>query len=225
MEYRDNRMKFLSKIKGLIKARTVFGLATILLCAATPTNAGTIYNVNFSGTDISLSGYINTNALGNLTPVAFDTQIIDFSITATGTAYSQYPFTFTQVNSTWGGVFFGVTTGANVVINLTPTHITLTNPNVAQNNAQNIFLIADGISTNNARENLRIFDGTLGFRTPSPPNKLLLEIIAQPFTIATATPTETVPEPISYQLLGLGLILLFYTQKLRTNTRKNLSHI
>lgn len=72
----------------------------LMLCTASAATAGVIYDVNLDGSTIDLTGFIETNALGNFSPSAFDGQVIDFSITASENL--AFSFLFNLSNSTWG---------------------------------------------------------------------------------------------------------------------------
>jgi hypothetical protein len=150
------------------------------------------YDVDFDGSTIDLTGFINVGALGAFSPTAFDSLVIDYSITASENGAS--PFTFTPANSTWGGDIYG----GNVTINVSASLIELLAP--TGDSPENIFLIADVI-TNFARENLRFFDDQLSYRTPNPPNTTITETVQTQFALAAA-----VPLPAAAWLFGSGLL-------------------
>jgi hypothetical protein len=176
--------------------------AAVLLLPAQQIHAGPIYDVFLDGTNVDLVGFIEVNSTGNFTPNAFDGQVVDFSITAS--LNGAFPFVFTLANSTWGPTGFG----AHVTIGVTATEITLAAPTGGNFDARNLFLLADAV-TNGARENLRIFQDQLGYRTPNPPNDVVFETVATPFVLATAR----VPEPGTLALLGLGLSFFGFARR------------
>jgi hypothetical protein len=169
-----------------------------LMVAPIAGRAQTTYNVNFNGATVDLTGTIQVSAFGMFSALAFNANAVSYSITASNNGLT--PFTFTNANSTWGG--FG--TGTNVSINATPTLLQLSSTEGDVNLNLNVFLIANVVA-NGAQENLRYFNGNLGFRRESLQNGVVYEQVSEPFVLGTAT---VVPEPGTYALLGTGLLLL-----------------
>jgi len=157
-------------------------------------HAGVIYDINFDGSTIDLTGFIEIDVQGTFSPAIFDGQVLDYSVTASGNG--AFPFIFTPTNSTWGLSGYG----NNVDINVSASIIELVAPSGGNFAAGNLFLVANA-ATNGAQENLRIFQDQLGFRTPNPPNDVIFETVLTPFALATAA----VPEPATLALFGLGL--------------------
>jgi len=175
--------------------------ALILSLLFSPQAQAATYNINFDGATIDLIGFIEINTPGSYSPAAFNSVVADYSITASLNGSSQY--TFNTANSTWGGLISSIVTGENITIVVSANEIDLSAPNGAFINTGNLFLFADA-TTNGARENLRIFQDSLGYRTPANQGGLFTETLSTtPFTLATVAP---VPEPSTLLLLGSGLV-------------------
>lgn len=166
-----------------------------------------VYNVNLDGSTIDLTGFIEIDAVGDFSPPDFGALVTDYSITASGNG--SFPFVFTGANSQWGGGIFGT----YVTIAVSPDAITLSAPTggvFGVFGSGSVFLIANA-TTNGARENLHLYQTTLGYRTPNPPDELIFETVESPFPLASARSPGVVPEPTALAiwgtLSGLGMIV------------------
>jgi hypothetical protein len=204
------------------KYNTLLAITAVLCTVAMPSQASSIYSVNYIGTNIKLTGSIETNALGMFVPEALNPSLIDYQILATGydptdTGHaSPATFLFTAANSTWG--FIG--NGLNININITASSIELFSNVGFIDSLTNVFLQADGI-TNGARENLRFAGSELGYRTPAPiPDDVYYDNVNPHFVIATQQ-TPAVPEPLSTLLLSAGLIGLSFVRARKSHAADN----
>lgn len=186
-------------------AHKILALTGLTIALALPANAGAIYNINFNGSVVDLSGFIETDAVGIFSPTDFDSQITNYSIFGSWNGFA--PFEFTKANSTWGGSFVGA--GANVSISILASAITLSAPLGYDYDGGNIFLIADNPAPDGIIQNLRIAQDHLGFR--SDPDTMVFETVSPTFTLATAS----VPEPTSLSLLAAGLGLIAFRVRRR----------
>lgn len=179
-------------------ANKFLAISGLTIALALPASAGTIYNINFNGSVVDLSGFIETDAVGTFSPTAFDSLITNYSILGSWNGFA--PFTFTKANSTWGGNFAGA--GVNVSISILGSAITLSAPLGYDFDGGNIFLIADNPAPDGIIQNLRIAQNHFGFR--SDPDTMVFETVSPTFTLATARVPE--PTPLSLLAAGLGLI-------------------
>lgn len=181
------------------KFSKLFATATLLTAISAPVMAGNIYTVNYDGSNIDLTGTIETNAIGTFQPSALDALLIDYQITASQNG--NFPFVFTKDNSTWGA------TGNGSLINIiiSASTITFSSPSSlgAIDQSENQFVRAD-IATNWTRENLRYYLDQLGFLPPSP-NDFIQDTVSTEFVLATLQ-TTPVDEPFDFLLLSMGFI-------------------
>lgn len=178
-------------------------LATVavLACIAPYAQAAT-YNVSFDGAAIDLFGTIETSTLGTFSSAMFGAQVTDYSITASLNGASA--FNFNSANSAWGGHGFG----DNVSVTVTTSSILLSAPGGGDLDGGNLFLTAN-VATAGALENLRIFDGNLGFRPPIGATPLAFEQVGAPFELASTIAPVPEPETYAMMLAGLGLLGFF----------------
>jgi hypothetical protein len=191
-------------------AQKTLAAASLAIASVMPAHAGTIYDVSFNGSKIDLSGFIETNAVGDFSPGDFDSQVLSYSLVASWNGFA--PFTFTAANSTWGFNF----EGANVVISILNGMISLSAPTGGDFDGGNGFLMAD-VATNGAQENLRLFQDHLGFRTSDPPNAMLFDTLSGPFVLGKA---RAIPEPASIATFAFGLMLFGVTTRRATRVRR-----
>jgi hypothetical protein len=187
--------------------RPIIAAASLLL-SITHAHAGTIYNINFNGSTVDLSGFIETDALGTFSPTALDSLISNYSILASWNGAN--PFTFTKANSTWGEGFLGA--GANVIISILGGAFQLSAPTGNDFNGGNLFLFADNPASDGIIQNLRIAQNHFGFR--SSPDTMVFETVSPTFTFATARIPE--PAPLPLMISGLALIVVHLRSNART---------
>jgi hypothetical protein len=189
--------------------RPIIAAASLLLSIVTPAHAGTIYNINFNGGTVDLSGFIETDALGTFSPTALDSMISNYSILASWNGAN--PFTFTKANSTWGEGFLGA--GANVIISILGGAFQLSAPTGYDFNGGNLFLLADNPAPDGIIQNLRIAQDHLGFR--SSPDTMVFETVSPTFTLGLARIPE--PAPLPLMVSGLALIAVHLRRAARTS--------
>lgn len=171
----------------------------IMIGSAQATQAQATYLVNLNGGTIDLVGTIQVSSFGTYSPTTFDAVVTSYSLTGSINGASSY--TWTNANSTWGGGVYG----GNVTIMASAGALQISALTGGSASAGNLFLIADVI-TNAALENLTFFDGTLRYRSPSPPNVTVFESgLGDPWTVGAPAAT-VVPEPSTYALMAAGLI-------------------
>jgi hypothetical protein len=194
-------MKSLKKVMDRIKIHSLCAAVTTLFFSSTPLYAGAIYNINFNGPNIDLTGFIETSDWDQTSPTVFDSQVMNYSITASNN--SAFTYTFTPDNSSWGGNENNMEWGTNVTLTITEDLIKLSAAPGTPNQLYDTFLIAN-TATNNVRQSLSFYNNQLGFRA-SPLNFVLYDTVQPLFVLATTQP-QTIPEPTSLILLSTGLL-------------------
>ena len=184
----------------------ILAASCLLIIVSVPARA-TIYNINFNGSIVDLSSFIETDAVGTFSPTNFDSLVLNYSIL--GSWNGANPFTFTKANSTWGGGFLG----SNVAISILGGVIQLSAPMGFDFDGGNVFLIVDNPLPDGIIPNLRIAQNHFGLR--SDPDTMVFETVPTTFTLAK------VPEPGSIPLLAAGLGLIAFS---RVAKRRRRSH-
>lgn len=196
-------MKSLKKVIDRIKIHSLCAIVTVLFFSSTPLYAGTIYNINFNGSHIDLTGFIETSDWDQTSPTVFDSQVMNYSIMASNNGALAY--TFNPSNSSWGGVENTDEWGSNVTLTITEDLIKLSAAPSTPNQLYDTFLIAN-TATNGIRQSLSFYNTQLGFKT-SPLNFVLYDTVQPLFVLATTQPqSPTIPEPTGLILLSTGLL-------------------
>ena len=173
---------------------------------AVPAQAGVIYTVQYDGSNLDLSGFLDLGATGIMSASAFDAALIDYSLTASVNGAAS--FTFTKANSTFGASGFGDA----VEFDVTSASVSLLNTlNSSFFSSASLFLDADAVQPNGFIPNLRLTQTEVSFF-----NQLIgTDSVNGSFTLATAA----VPEPTSLLLLGSGIAGIAVKVRKRRKTK------
>ena len=194
-------MRYLSL--ALVKVVVSFAFVAV---AAIPAQATTIYQISLDGPTIDFSGYIETAAIGTFNPLAFDSLVVDFSLTASTNGSNVA--TYNSANSSWGfsAAFPSASWGGNISIVINGATLRILAPTGAVDTSTNLFVIRDALTGGNLA-NLRLGDvagnSTFGYLGNSG-GTVHDALSSRELTFVAAAPTA-VPEPATLLLLSAGL--------------------